>query len=93
MSKVMLKKQLILNLPFFLIGLYATKLSEAWRLTEGADASQKIIHLSEGFSAAFQSLLPGRSELQIMRRACEDLATETNARAIAAPSDVRIDSG
>ena len=58
MSKVMLKKQLILNLPFFLIGLYATKLSEAWRLTEGADASQKIIHLSKGFSAAFQSLLP-----------------------------------
>ena len=27
-----LKKQLILNLPYILIGLYATKLGEAWRL-------------------------------------------------------------
>ena len=44
-----LKKQLILNLPYFLIGLYATKLGEAWRLAEGADASQKFLHLMDGF--------------------------------------------
>ena len=37
------KKQLILNLPYVLIGLYATKLGEAWRLAEGADASQKVV--------------------------------------------------
>lgn len=53
-----LKKQLILNLPYFLIGLYATKLGEAWRLAEGADASQKFLHLMDGFTAAFQSPLP-----------------------------------
>ena len=53
-----LKKQLILNLPYFLIGLYATKLGEAWRLAEGADASQKFLHLMDGFAAAFQSVLP-----------------------------------
>lgn len=52
------KKQLILNLPYVLIGLYATKLGEAWRLAEGADASQKLLHLLDGFAAAFQSFLP-----------------------------------
>ena len=53
-----LKKQLILNLPYVLIGLYATKLGEAWRLAEGADVSQKFLHLMDGFTAAFQSPLP-----------------------------------
>ena len=53
-----LKKQLILNLPYFLIGLYATKLSEAWRLTGGADASIRVLRLKEGFAAAFQSPWP-----------------------------------
>ena len=51
-----LKKQLILNLPYFLIGLYATKLGEAWRLAEGADASQKFLHLMDGFTAAREIL-------------------------------------
>ena len=58
MNSTKLKKQLILNLPYFLIGLYASKLGEAWRLAEGLNASQKLLHLLEGFSAAFQSLWP-----------------------------------
>ena len=58
MNTSKLKKQLILNLPYFLIGLYATKLSEAWRLTGGADASTRILHLKEGFAAAFQPPWP-----------------------------------
>ena len=58
MNRTKLKKQLILNLPYFLIGLYASKLGEAWRLAEGLNASQKLLHLLEGFSAAFQSLWP-----------------------------------
>lgn len=58
MNIIKLKKQLILNLPYSLVGLYATKIGEAWRLAEGADASQKFLHLTDGFSAAFQSLLP-----------------------------------
>ena len=52
-----LKKQLILNLPYVFIGLLATKLGEAWRLA-GSDSSEKILHLSDGFSAAFQSPWP-----------------------------------
>ncbi len=52
------KKLLILNLPYILVGLFATKLGQGWRLTEGADLSAKFLHLGEGFSAAFQSPLP-----------------------------------
>ena len=37
MNKARLKKLLILNLPYVLIGLYATKLGEAWHLADGAD--------------------------------------------------------
>lgn len=53
-----LKKLLILNLPYFLIGLYATKLPEAWRLAAGTDMSGKLLHLMDGFTAAFQSPWP-----------------------------------
>ena len=58
MTSPRLKKQLILNLPYFLIGLYSTKLSEAWRLTGGTDISTKVLHLKEGLAAAFQSPWP-----------------------------------
>ncbi len=58
MNGTKLKKLLILNLPYFLFGLYATKLGEAWRLAEGADASKKLLHLLDGFAAAFQSPCP-----------------------------------
>lgn len=53
-----LKQRLILFLPYVIIGLFATKLGAAWRLAEGADASQKLLHLMDGLSAAFQSPLP-----------------------------------
>ena len=58
MNGAKLKKLLILNLPYFLFGLYATKLGEAWRLAEGANASKKILHLLDGFAAAFRSPWP-----------------------------------
>ncbi len=35
MDKRKVKKLLILNLPYFLVGLFATNLGEAWRLAEG----------------------------------------------------------
>lgn len=53
-----LKKLLIPNLPYAVIGLYATKLSEAWRLTPGVDFSEKLLHLGDGFASAFASSLP-----------------------------------
>ena len=46
-----IKKLLILNLPYILLGLFATNFGEAWRLAQGADASAKML--------AFFSTLPG----------------------------------
>lgn len=43
MSKINLKKLLILNIPYILVGLFATNFGEAWRLTEGTDSSAKIL--------------------------------------------------
>ena len=53
-----MKKLALSNLPYGVIGLFATKLGQAWRLAEGADASQKLLHLLDGISAAFQNSLP-----------------------------------
>lgn len=52
-----LKKLLILNLPYVLFALLGTKFSEAVRLAPGADFSAKALHIADGFSAAFSSLL------------------------------------
>jgi len=52
------KKLVLASLPYFVIGLYATKLGQAWRLAEGADVSQKILHLADGITAAFQNSIP-----------------------------------
>ena len=54
-----LKKQVVLHLPYLLFLLAFAKLGEAVRLAPGADASQKLLGLSEGFSMAFQSMWPG----------------------------------
>ena len=54
-----LKKQVILHLPYLLFLLAFAKLGEAVRLAPGADTSQKLLGLSEGFSTAFQSMWPG----------------------------------
>ena len=58
MTQTRLKRLLILNIPYVLIGLYATKLAEAWRLSEGTEISEKLLHLMDGFLVAFQSPWP-----------------------------------
>ena len=45
MKQINIKKLLLLNLPYLLIGLFATKLGQAWRLAAGVDASTKLLHL------------------------------------------------
>ena len=41
MNTKQLKKQLILNIPYIILGLLATNLGEAWRIAAGANASEK----------------------------------------------------
>ena len=58
MKQINVKKLVLLNLPYVFLGLYATKLGQAWRLAAGADASEKLLHIMDGFAAALQSALP-----------------------------------
>ena len=53
-----IKKLLILNLPYLLFVYLFDKAGAAVRLSPGMDASQKILNLGEGFTAAFASAAP-----------------------------------
>lgn len=54
-----IKKIVLPNLPYAFIALIATKLGQAWRLAEGADASAKVLgFLTQGLGEAFSSPLP-----------------------------------
>ncbi len=53
-----IRKLLILNLPYAVIGLYATKLGEGWRLAAGSAAPEKFMNLTAGLAQAFGSPWP-----------------------------------
>lgn len=54
-----LKKYLLPNLLYLMFVLVFANLGEAVRLAPGADASAKLLGLSDGFTMAIQSLWPG----------------------------------
>ena len=58
MDRVKLKKLLILNVPYILMGFFATNLGEAWRLAEGADASAKLLSFFNTLPTALNNPLP-----------------------------------
>lgn len=58
MDKMKLKKLLILNIPYILMGLFATNLGEAWRLAEGADMSAKLLGFFSTLPMALNNPLP-----------------------------------
>ena len=58
MDKKKMKRLLILNIPYFIVGLFATNLGEAWRLAEGADFSAKLLGFFATFSVALSNPLP-----------------------------------
>ena len=84
LDKLGLCKKLVPNLPYLLIGLYATKLSQAWRLADGKDASEKLLHYSTGLSEAFRSPFPSFNAHDLLFGAAVDLTfdiwkyTQTN---------------
>ncbi len=55
-----LKKKFILNVPYAVLGLFATNIGEAWRLAAGVNASEKLQSLiMDGcFGQAFANPLP-----------------------------------
>ena len=55
---VNIKKIILPNIPYVFIALLATKLGQAARLAPGFDFSSKAIHIMEGLTLAFQSIVP-----------------------------------
>ena len=51
-----LKKALLPNLPYLLFVWLFDKLCQAVRLSPGVDASEKLMHIAQGFTEAFASL-------------------------------------
>ena len=58
MDKKKLKRLLLLNVPYLIVGLFATNIGEAWRLAEGADLSAKILGFFAAFPVALSNPLP-----------------------------------
>ena len=60
MNTKYLKKLIILNLPYLIIGLLATDLGEAWRNALGLNLAEKVQSLVTGgvLAAAFSDPLP-----------------------------------
>jgi len=68
MKTMNIKKLLILNIPYILIGAFATNLGEAWRIADGANMSEKIqgMVLEGGFGAAFSNPLPSLHPMDLL---------------------------
>lgn len=66
MKNVNIKKLLILNIPYILLGLFATNLGEAWRLAEGADMSAKLLGFFDTFMVDLSNPLPSFHPLDLV---------------------------
>ena len=70
MKQVNVKKLVLLNLPYFLLGLFATNLGEAWRLATGADASAKMLSFFSTLPVALASWWPSLHPLDLLVGLC-----------------------
>ena len=60
------KKKLLPNLPYLLFVYLFDKLCQAVRLAPGLDASEKFLHLSQGFTEAFSCTAPSLHPLDLL---------------------------
>lgn len=65
-----IKKLLILNLPYLLMGLFATNFGEAWRMAQGADASAKMLSFFSTLPVALASWWPSLHPLDLLAGLC-----------------------
>ena len=65
-----IKKLVLLNLPYILMGLFATNFGEAWRLAQGANASEKFLSLISVLPGALQSFWPSLHPLDLLVGLC-----------------------
>ena len=68
MNTKKLKKVLLPNIPFVLVGAIATNLGEAWRLAVGDNASEKIqsLFIDSAFKTAFSNPLPSLHPVDLL---------------------------
>ena len=65
-----IKKLILLNMPYILLGLFATNFGEAWRMAQGADASEKFLSLVTALPGALQSFWPSLHPLDLLVGLC-----------------------
>lgn len=70
MTKKEMKRLIILNIPYIVIGLVATNIGEAWRLATGFDSSEKILSFITTLGTAFQNPLPSLNPLDLLIGLC-----------------------
>ncbi len=68
-----IKKLVLLNMPYILLGLFATNFGEAWRMAQGADASEKFLSLVAVLPGALQSFWPSLHPLDLLVGLCCDV--------------------
>ena len=61
-----IKRLLILNLPYVILGLMATNLGEAWRMAEGADTSAKTLSFLSTIPVAFGNPMPSFHPMDLL---------------------------
>ena len=66
MTQKNLKKLIIPNLPYAILGLYATKLGQAWRLAPGVSLADKLLRIMDGLVLAFQSAAPSFHPIDLL---------------------------
>ena len=65
-----IKKFVLLNLPYILMGLFATNFGEAWRMAVGADASAKMLSFFSTLPVALASWWPSLHPLDLLVGLC-----------------------
>ena len=61
-----IKKLLLLNAPYLIFVYLFDKVGQAVRLSPGLDMSEKLLHLGDGFTAAFASAAPSLAPLDLL---------------------------
>ena len=65
-----IKKLILLNMPYLLMGLFATNFGEAWRMAQGADASAKMLSFFSTLLVALASWWPSLHPLDLLVGLC-----------------------
>ena len=65
-----IKKLILLNLPYILMGLFSTNFGEAWRMAVGADASAKMLSFFSTLPVALASWWPSLHPLDLLVGLC-----------------------